>query len=95
MRSSCDALHGIIVNTVKTRTDSDIALSNINLHLEVLHERITLQNNTNILNKYEPDYLIEVEWRIYASVALPALVQIMACRLDGAKPLSEPMLEYC
>ena len=25
----------------------------------------------------------------------PALVQIMACRLFGAKPLSEPMLEYC
>ena len=24
-----------------------------------------------------------------------ALVQIMACRLCGAKPLSEPMLEYC
>ena len=23
------------------------------------------------------------------------LVQIMACRLDGAKPLSEPMLTYC
>ena len=26
---------------------------------------------------------------------LTSLVQIMACRLDGAKPLSEPMLEYC
>ena len=25
----------------------------------------------------------------------PSLVQIMACRLVGAKPLSEPMLEYC
>ena len=25
----------------------------------------------------------------------PSLVQIMACRLFGAKPLSEPMLEYC
>ena len=24
-----------------------------------------------------------------------ALVQIMACRLDSAKPLSEPMLTYC
>ena len=24
-----------------------------------------------------------------------ALVQIMACRLSGAKPLSEPMLTYC
>ena len=26
---------------------------------------------------------------------MPSLVQIMACRLVGAKPLSEPMLEYC
>ena len=25
----------------------------------------------------------------------PSLVQIMAWRLDGAKPLSEPLLEYC
>ena len=38
--------------------------------------------------------LIEAEWRIYASVIKPSLVQIMACRLVGAKPLSEPMLEY-
>ena len=27
--------------------------------------------------------------------ACPSLVQIMACRLVGAKPLSEPMLPYC
>ena len=26
---------------------------------------------------------------------IPTLVQIMACRLFGAKPLSEPMLPYC
>ena len=38
--------------------------------------------------------LIEAEWRIYASVNKPSLVQII-CRLNGAKPLSEPMLEYC
>ena len=38
--------------------------------------------------------LIEAERRIYASVDLPSLVQIMACRLVGAKSLSEPMLEY-
>ena len=25
----------------------------------------------------------------------PSLVQIMACHLAGAKPLSEPMLVYC
>ena len=39
--------------------------------------------------------LIQADLRIYASVNLPSLVRIMACRLVGAKPLSEPMLEYC
>ena len=36
---------------------------------------------------------IEAEWRIYASVNYPSLVQIMDCLLVDAKPLSEPMLE--
>ena len=40
-------------------------------------------------------HYIEAEWCINASVNLPALVQIMACRLAGAKLLSKPMLEYC
>ena len=39
--------------------------------------------------------LFEAEWRIYASVTKPSLVQIVAWRRPGAKPLSEPMLEYC
>ena len=39
-------------------------------------------------------WLIEAERRIYASVNLPSLLQVMACRLVGAKPLSETMLEY-
>ena len=39
--------------------------------------------------------LIVAEWRIYASVIQPSLVQITAFRMDGARPLSEPMLEYC
>ena len=38
---------------------------------------------------------IEDEWRIYASVIKSSLVQITACCLVGAKPLSEPMLECC
>ena len=37
---------------------------------------------------------IEAKWCIYASVNKPSLVQIMACRLAGTKPLSEPMLEF-
>ena len=34
-------------------------------------------------------------WVTYASVDLTSLAQIMACCLVAAKPLSEPMLEYC
>ena len=43
----------------------------------------------------EEPWHIEAEWRIYASVNQSSLVQIMACRLVGAKPLSERMLVYC
>ena len=42
-----------------------------------------------------PAELIEAEWRIYASVNYSSLVQITACRMAGAKPLPEPVLEYC
>ena len=47
--------------------------------------------------KYDPCiyWLIEAEWGIYALVNWPSLVQIMARRLAGAKPLFKPMLEYC
>ena len=38
---------------------------------------------------------IEAEGHIYVSVNLSSLVQIVACRLVGANPLSEPLLEYC
>ena len=37
----------------------------------------------------------KTKWRIYASVNSPSSVKIMACRLVGAKPFSEPMMEYC
>ena len=42
-------------------------------------------------------YLTHWGWltHLYASAGYPSLVQIMACRLNGAKPLSEPTLEYC
>ena len=46
------------------------------------------------MTRYIETKLIQAEWRIYASANLPSLVQIIACRLVGAKPLSEPMLEY-
>ena len=37
----------------------------------------------------------ESEWRLYASVNVPSLVQIMDCHLANAKPLSEPMMKFC
>ena len=33
--------------------------------------------------------------RVTHICASTTLLQIMACRLDGTKPLSKPMLEYC
>ena len=38
--------------------------------------------------------LITAEWRKYVLVKQPSLVQVTTCCLDGAKPLSGPMLEY-
>ena len=37
---------------------------------------------------------IEAERRTYVSVNLPSLIQIMAYRLVGTKPSSQPILEY-
>ena len=40
-------------------------------------------------------YLIEAKWHLYAVKSTKkSLVQIMACHLFGAKPLSKPMLIY-
>ena len=43
---------------------------------------------------FKPQLFITAEWRIYASVNELSLVQILACRLVRAKPLSQPMQEY-
>ena len=50
-------------------------------------KRRIYQNSSSFIN-------IEAEWRMYASVIKSSLVQIMACRLVGAKPLSEFMPDY-
>ena len=50
----------------------------------LIHLLISLKNNVTAVVSH-----------IYALVNYPSLVQIMACRLIGAKPFSEPMLEYC
>ena len=47
----------------------------------------SLHENFRILNKISLNY---VPYSLFNNI--PALVQIMACRLDGAKPLSEPIM---
>ena len=56
------------------------------------------RNDTNYKNINYVGWknIIEVEWRIYMHQQnKPSLIQIMVCRLLGAKPLSEPMLGHC
>ena len=50
--------------------------------------------HTSLIERKTPQ-LIEAQWRIYAPAMEPSLVHIMACLLLSAKPLSEPMQEYC
>ena len=38
------------------------------------------------------DFLIEAEWRIYASGTRPSLDELLACCFFGAQPSSQPML---
>ena len=52
-----------------------------------LNQRWLIINWT--LNSLRPSDAYMCQW------TRPPLLQIMACRLAGAKPLSEPMLEYC
>ena len=46
----------------------------------------------SFLEDINPSRLSDAYMRQYP---MPSLVPIMACRLFGAKPLSEPMLDYC
>ena len=50
-------------------------------------------NNGYIIMNGSPQ-LIQAAWGIYAAVG-PSLVQIIACRLVGGKPLPEPIMAYC
>ena len=60
----------------------------------ILKVVIQMQSELSIFH-LQTIQLIESEWRIYVSLSKPALVQTMACRPEGAKPLSEPILGYC
>ena len=51
--------------------------------------------NTAVADQMTSGAPFEAQWRIYAWVILPPFVQIMACRLISAEPLSEPMLICC
>ena len=55
-----------------------------------IFKRISLNENCLILNKISLKY---VPWGLIDNMA--ALVQIMAWRQTGDKPLSEPMLARC
>ena len=45
------------------------------------------QKNVHIMS-----FDLFVKW---LNINIPGLVQIMACHLDSARPLSEPVLKYC
>ena len=78
--------------------DQDTKMKNILFRTRILYTVEQTRQNRQYFNKVIAKgfgyQLTEAEWHIYTSVNLPSLVQIMACRLAGAKPLSEPMLEY-
>ena len=71
---------------------------NINRNWDIFIQENHLKMSSG---KYQPFCLaldVLTHWgRVthYVSVNYPSLVQIMPCCLVGAKPLSEPMLEYC
>ena len=57
-------------------------------HLLTCFDQCFITVNT-FINSYPPSAAYMRQW------IGPALVQIMDCRLFGAKPLSKPMLGYC
>ena len=75
-----------------SRSGGFIILFMISIYTPIM---IYYSNGWQLINQCISSENNEAEWRIYASVNIPSLVQIMACRLVGAKPLSKPMLEYC
>ena len=59
-----------------------------------LYNLLLYKKSCNYKRSICTSYIIEAKWRIYVSANKPYLVQIMAYRLDDAKPLSEPMEQY-
>ena len=79
----------------RTRNDKEANLILCHIYA-VLHIYGLMQERRNsIANTLE--LCFSWGWMMYICVSklTISLVQIMACRLDGAKPLSEPILEYC
>ena len=75
-------------------TNNDVSNYRYIFHLStVIHSELYDKRTSQVT--FVIYQLIEAVWRIYTSVNYPSMAQIMACRLAGAKPLSEPMLEYC
>ena len=101
--------HVIIVNNIPAlvrmmtwRREGDKSLSEPMIVCLLMHECITLPQwvKSNTVDHI----IIKPQWvnsspppsATYMRLGIgSALVQIMACRLFGAKPLSKPMLGYC
>ena len=73
-----------------SQTDNLQKIDNVNILQNISIDLISVLNlcTHSYLNSSPPDATYMCQW------IGSALVQIIACRLFGTKPLSEPMLEY-
>ena len=62
---------------------------NLSAAFNSLHEIVFMGSARQVFNSYPPTAAYMRPW------SGSALVQVMACRLLGAKALPEPMLAYC
>ena len=96
-----------LVRMMTWRREGDKSLSEPMIVCLLMHECITLpqwvKSNT-VDQEVQHHIIIKPQWvnsspppsAAYMRLGIgSALVQIMACRLFGAKPLSKPMLGYC
>ena len=63
--------------------------SQATVEIIIYHHKAWYMAKEDVVHSYPPSAAYMRQW------IGSALVQIMACRLFGAKPLSKPMLGYC
>ena len=83
-----------IINVGRTNRYNSLKFT-WNVHISIGILDLTLLRIHWYANTHFNVKLIEVGRRILASPDKPSLVQIKACRLFRAKPLSAPMMTYC